>query len=400
MSTANPTGLKLCAAGALAGREYRVAGRVVLSTLYEGEPWYWNEFHLIDRAGGTATLVHEDEGDDSPWKLFTDAMPSSPPPVAELEAKAAGDTIALENVPLKITLVGESRVEFIEGEAPEGVEVGDVARYFNAQRGTQMFVVSWTGDEVEVFRGMDLPPHAIRQAFGTSAGASAQRFTHLTGEATGDGGTSGPTKFIIGLFAFAIGAGLLFAQISSWRKSSRPRQSSVVKQPTPAAPLATGQSGRLLGTDWKIASHAVIEVTHVGARYDRHDYRLAADDGSIAWLVSGLNGKPGEWHYFTSVTPPEHLTPTVAAAYRSGQRITIDDITAIVDRPFQTKVMSDTGDPAAAGANRVRFNLSAHGADRPFVVTWNSETITVWRGTELREPQVTAAFRPAAGAAK
>ncbi len=397
MSTANPTGLKLEAAGTLAGRQYRVAGRVVLSTLYEGEPWYWNEFHLIDRAGGTATLVHEEEGDDSPWKLFTDAMPSSLPAVAELESKAVGDTMTIEDAEVKITLVGESRVEFIEGEAPEGVEVGDVARYFNAQRGTKMLVVSWTGDEVEVFRGMDLPPHVIRQAFGTSAGASAQRFAPLTGEASNSRETSGPTPYIVGFFIFAVAAGVLLPQISSLFKSSRPTPTTVVKQPTPTAPLATGQSGTLLGTAWKVASHTITEVTQVGVRYDRHDYVLAADDGASAWLVSGLNGKFGEWHYFTNVTPPDHLTPTVAAAYRTGQRISIDDTNATVERLFQTKVMSNIADPGAAATGAVHFNLTARGADRPFVVSWTAQGVTVWRGTELREQQVTTAFKPATG---
>ncbi|MEI9864534.1 MAG: hypothetical protein WDN00_08275 [Limisphaerales bacterium] len=33
----------------------------------------------------------------------------------------------------------------IEGRAPDGVEVGDVANYFNAEAGDMMQVVSWTG---------------------------------------------------------------------------------------------------------------------------------------------------------------------------------------------------------------------------------------------------------------
>ena len=63
----------------------------------------------------------------------------------------------------------ESLVCEIEGEAPEGVELGDVAHYFNAESGNEMVVVSWTGDEVEFYRGVNIPARAVSSAFGVSA---------------------------------------------------------------------------------------------------------------------------------------------------------------------------------------------------------------------------------------
>jgi len=57
----------------------------------------------------------------------------------------------------RVTLVDESKVYWVEGRPPEGVELGDIANYFNALAGNRMYVVSWTGPEVEVFQGMDLP---------------------------------------------------------------------------------------------------------------------------------------------------------------------------------------------------------------------------------------------------
>ena len=75
---------------------------------------------------------------------------------ADAATKQAGDPLNLDGTAVRVTLVDESRVCDIEGEAPEGVEVGDVARYFNAESGNTMQVVSWTGEEVEYFRGKSL----------------------------------------------------------------------------------------------------------------------------------------------------------------------------------------------------------------------------------------------------
>ena len=44
------------------------------------------------------------------------------------------------------------------------MSVGDVAQYFNAEAGGKMWVVSWSGDEVECYRGMQLHPGAVAQA--------------------------------------------------------------------------------------------------------------------------------------------------------------------------------------------------------------------------------------------
>ena len=38
--------------GTICGRRFRVAGRVVMGMDDEGTTYYWNEFHLVDDAGG------------------------------------------------------------------------------------------------------------------------------------------------------------------------------------------------------------------------------------------------------------------------------------------------------------------------------------------------------------
>jgi hypothetical protein len=140
----NPTQLMVGANGVLSGIRYRVIGRVVMGMTEDGETYYWQEFNLLDDSGRNATLVYE----DGEWKLFMMFDPARPMSAAEAEGYRVGDTVNLDGRPVAVTLVGQSRVYYIEGRAPEGVEVGDVAQYFNADTGLEMLVVSWTGDRL------------------------------------------------------------------------------------------------------------------------------------------------------------------------------------------------------------------------------------------------------------
>lgn len=395
MSIANPTGLQLGDVGTLAGKRYRVAGRVVLSTVFEGERWYWNEFNLIDDAGHSATLVHEDEGDASPWKLFTDLEPQFPLSAAEAAGKQVGDVVNITGGQARITLVGESKVEFIEGEAPEGVEINDVARYFNADLGGQMIVVSWTGDEVEVFRGMDLPTHAIRQAFGT--GATASRFIPLSAQASTDGGiedSGAQWRRIVPFFVVASVIGIVLARLPSCRSGSRKATRTIEKPATVITPLAVGQTGTLEGILWTIRSHTVVEIAQVGAKFDYHDYRLEGADSVRARLMLGHAGKPREWMLFAPMEPDALITPVVAASMRVGQLVKLDGTLATVERVFQTTVIANHLDsPDATG--EVRFNLIARSGVTPLLLSWNAGNITFHRGTALRDKQVMEAFKTA-----
>ena len=396
MSIANPTGLQLGDVGTLAGKRYRVAGRVVLSTLHEGERWYWNEFNLIDDAGNSATLVHEDEGDASPWKLFTDLKPQFPMSATEAADKRVGDEVNITGGKARITLVGESRVEFIEGEAPEGVEMNDVAHYFNADVAGQMIVVSWTGDEVEFFRGMDLPTHAIRQAFGTNAAAS--RFIPLSAQAATDGGmedSGAQWRWLIPFFFAASMIGIVLARLPSCRSGSSRSIRAIEKPATVVTPLAVGQSGTLEGILWTIRGHAVVEIAQVGAKFDYHDYRLEGADNVHARLMLGHAGKPREWMLFAPMEPDALIMPVGAAAMRVGQLVKLDGTLATVERVFQTTVIANHLDsPGTTG--EVRFNLIARSGDTPLLLSWNAGNITFHRGTALRDQQVMEAFNPVA----
>src|ERR1041385_3980119 len=164
MSFVNPTALPIGMTGDLSGRHYRVVGRVVMGMDDDGA-CYWNEFNIVDDAGKPATLVFEETARGGEWKLFTMFEPEYPMTAEDAATRRAGDELNLEGTQVRVTLVDESRVYHIEGEAPEGVEVGDVAHYFNAAAGNKMLVVSWTGEEVEFYWGTDLTSGTVAAAF-------------------------------------------------------------------------------------------------------------------------------------------------------------------------------------------------------------------------------------------
>src|SRR6185436_665896 len=165
MSFTNPTPLRLGMTGAFDGRKYRVAGRVVMGMEEGGETYYWNEFNLISEDGESATLVFEENERGGEWRLFTLFEPEFAMTAEDAATRRVGDQLNLDGHDLRVTLVDETRVHHIEGEAPEGVEVGDVAHYFNAEGSNQMIVVSWTGDEVEYYRGVTVSADRIKSVF-------------------------------------------------------------------------------------------------------------------------------------------------------------------------------------------------------------------------------------------
>lgn len=142
MSFDNPTRLRIGMHGNFAGKDYRVAGRVVMGETEGGETYYWNEFNLESTDGSYADLVFEETERGGEWRLFTLFEPEYPMTAADAATKRVGDHLNLTGENIRITLRSASRVYHIEGQAPEGVEVGDVANYFNAEAGNIMQVVS------------------------------------------------------------------------------------------------------------------------------------------------------------------------------------------------------------------------------------------------------------------
>jgi len=392
MSFANPTPLRIGATGTLNGWRVRVAGRVVLGVRDGGETYYWNEYNLVDDQGTSATLVYEETESGPEWKLFRAFEPSHPLDAREAAAKNVGDTVNLDGRPIPITLTGTSRVYHIEGQAPEGVEVGDIASYFNADSGDRMLVASWTGHEIEFYEGLDVPPATLAAAFGLAANA----FPAVSLSAGSASGTSASTasrftKIVIAL----LGLSSFFSLRSCFTSSTGdpiaagPRPKLVA----PAQRLADGAAGTLAQHRYVVAAHAVVEVARVNGRHDRREYILR-DEANQEWLlVNGLSGGSKEWHLLHPATPAPAGTPYDAAARKLGAVIGIEGSTARIVDLFQSKAVTADGVRSADTLpGVVQYGFVAREGTNWVLARWDENRIQWHRGVAIPDTEVLAAL--------
>lgn len=395
MSTANPTPLRIGAEGTLHGWKVRVIGRVVMGMDDGGETYYWNEFNLADDDGNPGTLVYEETDDGPEWKLFTTFAPAHPMTVQEARAQRVGHTVNLDGNPIPVTLVDQSRVYHIEGNAPEGVEIGDVANYFNADAGERMLVASWTGDEIEFYEGRDLRPDEVAAAFGFSpapplrAAAEPARF-----RISEDRTANTRSLKIVGLVLAGIVALSIYSCRPAGFMSSR-RTAPPAKRPAPTLQLANGSAGTLLGGRFAVTSQAIVEVGRVGMRHDSREYFLRGEGSRDALLVQALNGAQKEWHFFMPVEPPRELAalpPYAAAALKRGATINVAGRPMQIIQLFLSKPGAMGGENARAVWPDVQYGFLAQQGDEWVIARWTESRIQFHRGRRVPEPEVLAAL--------
>lgn len=391
----NPTNLRIGARGTFDGRQFTVKGRIVMGMELDGETYYWNEFNLVDQSDEAVTLVHEETEDGYVWKLFRWYEPLHALSIEEAAAKQAGQTVNFEGRPIHITLVDQSRVYYIEGVAPEGVEVGDVANYFNADAGDRTLVASWTGDEIEFYEGRDLPAGRVERAFNLSAAVSSVANIATSFTSGGSGGSSFIGKAIVTV------AGLLFFILPILATCGQVRFGGQSSPPTPPPPplvqLSENMHGALAGRNFTVAGHALVEIARQGVNFDRLEFDLADDVEGQALLVNGLSGSKREWHLFRSLAAPEGFTAYDAAAFRQGSQAVIAGRTVQVMQLFQSRVISTGGRPAPMlWVADTQFGLFAEAKGEWLLVRWNETGMQLFNGQAFSESQVRAAFVPAA----
>jgi hypothetical protein len=387
MSFRNPTPVQIGMSGEFFGKTYRVAGRVVMSAEYEGATYYWNEFNLENSEGESATLVYEETERGGEWRWFTMFEPECPMTAEDAATKRVGDPLNLDGGDVRVTLVDESRVCHIEGTAPEGVEVGDVARYFNAEAGKTMYVVSWTGEEVECYRGETIPGATVKSAFGLTTAA-------LSGFALAVTAPFKSSQFPTKLVALLVGLIVLAVFLLS-RSSGRPP--APVKVAAAPVSLAVGSAGRLNGTNYRVAAHFLVAITEVNLRFDRHEFLLRDADGKEAWLIQGW--KPGgkDWHLFAPLHPVAPLTPQRAGSIRWGETVNVDGYVAPVTELFRANILQATdSDLPAMKAGGVFFGFVGQRDSLLLLARWNEDSITCLKGDPLTAHEVVAAFGPSA----
>ncbi len=386
MSFANPTPLRIGMTGTLGGTLYRLVGRVVMGVVEDGETYYWNEFNLETAAGKSATLVFEQTERGGEWRLFILFEPQYPITAEDAATKCVGDAINLDGDDTRVTLVEQSRVYYIEGKALEGVEVGDVANYFNTQAGDHMDVVSWTGDEVECYHGYNLQQSILAAAFNIRLPTVSSLF-QAAGPAYNSSGLA--PRVLVGL----VTALIAFVGYFCFFPNRRP--ATVIKTSALPSPLTVGSVGTLKGTSFAIQGHVLVEVALVGRKFERHEYFLANDTGDKALLICGSKAGAQDWTLFTPLHPAEPLTPQQAAAVRWGQTVNVDGVVAKVTDLFLSTIRLVQGpEPDALNPGDVLYCFAANTDSTRLLVRWNATRIGFFQGTPLPEKDLPSAFHP------
>lgn len=384
MASTSPALLRVGQSGLLSGRRYNIVGWMLMSMDEGGVTYTWHEYHLIGPDGTSATLVQE-EGEHGPeWRLFRLVEPA-PMSAAEAATKRVGDSVSIAGESLRVTCVDESRVVRAEGQLPEGVEEGDVARYFNAESGNQMFVVSWTGDEVEVFRGLQLPGHAVYRAFGITPPPA--RMPSPSVEIAKPGGCV-LTAFI----AFAILGFVIFVAPRIFRSGFRDFVNPTSQPTTPTAPkpaLAVGATGTIDGTRYRVAGRSQVEIVLVGRRYAGHEYLLVDDTGASVLLAQGTVKSGGEWLWLRPITTEAPLTPRQAATNALGSVLTIGPEPLQVTAHFLTRVRGVEGTPPTPPSPPL-YGLAARGATQRALIRWDETNLTAYLVSTASQEQIKA----------
>jgi len=370
MAYLNTSPINVGMSGVLNGMTYRVVGRMVMSMEEGGEVYFWNEFHLVGPDDKRALLVHETTGGPQ-WRLFRLIEPERPITAIEAAAKRVGDMVNLTGDPLRISCVDESRVCHIEGEAPEGVELGDIANYFNAESGNQMLVVSWTDDEVEVFRGVNLPAFAVLKAFGVKGGVRLQPLNPFP-PAEENESSAWKGVIIAGCVVLVI-VGIVY-----WRMRDAPGQVTSRKTvvEAPRAKFAFGQSGEVKNVRYRISGQALVEVARVNRRDSRHEYTLSDDNENRAVLLQ----TPRDWFWLKPFTPANPLDPKQAAARRLGDSVDIDGVTLRVTDLFLSRAETAQG-AAQVFPGYPLYGFEARQGERTVIVRWSEKGITYYEVT-------------------
>jgi hypothetical protein len=388
MSLANPTPIRLGMAGEFFGKNYRVVGRVVMSMVERGTVYYWQEFNLLGPEAQSAILVYEPADHGGDWRLFAPFDPSDPLSAERAASQRVGNRVAVDGEEFRVTLVARSRVCLVEGQGTEGEDVGHVADYFNAQQGNTLLVVSWTGNEVEFFRGQNLSAPLVRKALNVEI-PLPRLFRQPLSARVGSRG--------VPLWSVAVGAGLIglllilfFSQAAG--SGSRPRAVTVVAAPTSA--LRVGASGFLNGQSYRLQAHSLVETAEPGLRSLQHEYELVDDAGNVALLVHGWNPGANDWVLFSPREPPTSLSPPQAAAKRAGEVVSLSGYSAPVRRLFSTTVRrTETVEATNTNPGITCYGFSGQTGAVALLVRWREDSIGYYAGRPVLEKEIREAFQ-------
>ncbi len=387
MSHANPTPIRVGMTGTFAGKPYTIIARVVMGMEEEGATYYWNEFYLSDGSDRIAMLVCEEVYGAQQWRLFSELAPTKPLTAREAGLKQVGDRVDFDGVSAEITVVDETRVHFIEGKAPDWVSVGDVAQYFNAEAGGKMWVVSWSGDVVEYFRGMNLHGELVARALNLPPAALTKTATSTQWLTSGRLSQLG-AFLALGFLALPFLPSMRGCGSSRSIGFSAPGQASVAtpappvveRRPIPPQLFAVGTNVVMGGRKYQVISHRVTAFTRVNSQWHQHHYQVTDEQGQTNLLSVDPIAIAPILQLYKPFTPSRPPTPQVAGSMRGGDKVTLDGYTGTIAALEMSQEVARTGPPISGLAtNGLTYHYIAGGSNGPLLASWNAERVVFYR---------------------
>jgi hypothetical protein len=385
MRCGNPTQIRLGMTGTFFNRTYHVVGRAVLGVNEAGRAYYWNEFYLTSAGGGPATLVFEETETGCAWRLFTMFDPRKPITAAEAATIKEGEAVDIDGTPARVTRVDQSRIYRVEGKTPEGIAPDKLANYFNAEAGSRLIVVSWTGEEMEFYSGMSTSAPLVASAFRLQ-GFAAWRFTATSGRSWFNSQIWMPAALILAFFGILA---VCFVDITH-----HGRATAVTVINAPASPLRVGAIGVLDYVQYKIIGHELTDIAEVGRRWPRHEYDLTATDNNEALLVYDSGSAGPFWLLCTLLHVDYPLTPMGAGSMLPGQTLKADGSVVSIKELFRSTIRSAEGVSTLGGsAGDVFYGFTGVMiSNRVLIVRWNQTNIVYLRGMPVAGKAVLEAF--------
>ena len=390
MSFENPTAIKIGMTGTFSGVAYRVLGRSVMGVVDDGTTYYWNEFNLQSENGAATTLVYEVTDNGPAWRLFTMFEPQFPITSADAATKRVGDPLNLDGTDVRVTLLDSSRVYHIEGQAPEGEDVGDRAQYFNAEAGDTMIVVSWTGDEVECYRGVTISASTVAKAFDLPL-ISLRSLSNFS--------LSGAAPLARSSLSIPVAAGIILSlifllAIVSTISLLRTRTATIARMAAPDAHLLLGSAGKIDGKNYTVVSDALVELNEVGVVFQRHEFHLHDEDGNGALLLRGWKPGDKDWCLLILRDPSAPMTSQQAASIQYGQNVAFSDVSVPVDALFRfTTLKVTTVDVLQNETGKVYYGFSGGTGVTLMLARWDENSTNFYEGHSLTADP-TSSFTP------
>lgn len=135
------------------------------------------------------------------------------------------------------------------------------------------------------------------------------------------------------------------------------------------------------GRSYQVITHRVTGFTKVNSQWNTHHYQVADDSGQTNLLAVRLQSASPSLHLFKQHAATRPPTPSVAAAMRVGEKVTLDDYEGTVSELLMSHEVSRTGPPIAGlGTNGLTYHYLATGTNGMLLASWNGERVTFHRG--------------------